>query len=146
MAIYTTTVRTPRPPIEAFAYMSDLRNFAEWDPGVRAATQVTGDGPGPEAEFDVTVDAAGRALTLRYRVTDYDEPHTVTVRGSSRLFTSIDRIDVTPDDDGSLVRYEAELNLNGPLRLFDFFLARSFDKIGDRANRGLIRVLDGVQA
>ena len=62
------------------------------------------------------------------------------------MFTSLDRIDVTPDGDGSLVRYDAELTLNGPLRVFDLFLKPAFGKIGDRANRGLIRALDGEQA
>lgn len=147
MAKYVTTVRTPRTPEEAFAYMADLRNFAEWDPGVRAAEQVQGDGAGPDATFDVVVEAAaGRSLTLRYETIEYDAPTTVTVKASSTMFTSLDRIDVTPDGDGSLVRYDAELTLNGPLGLFDRFLQGTFRKIGDRANRGLIRALDGEQA
>jgi len=47
MARYRTTVRTDRPPSDAFAFMADLRNFEHWDPGVRRATQVDGDGGGP---------------------------------------------------------------------------------------------------
>lgn len=146
MSRYTTTVRTPRTPDEAFAYMADLRNFEQWDPGVRSAVQVLGEGADPRAEYDVTVDAPGGGLTLRYRTIEFDAPRTVMVKASSRLFTSLDRIDVTPDGDGSLVRYDAELTLNGPLRLFDVFLKGPFRKIGDRANGGLIRALDGEQA
>ena len=37
-----TRVRSPWPPERAFAYMADLRNFAEWDPGVKASRQVEG--------------------------------------------------------------------------------------------------------
>ena len=147
MAKYVTTVRSPRSPEDAFSYMAELRNFAEWDPGVRAAEQIRGDGPGPDATYDVTVDAAaGSALTLRYETIEYDAPRSITVKASSRLFTSLDRIDVEPDGDGSLVRYDAELTLNGPLGLFDRFLGGTFRKIGDRANRGLIQALDGEQA
>jgi carbon monoxide dehydrogenase subunit G len=146
MAEYVTTVRTPRPPAEAFAYMSDLRNFEEWDPGVRSAVLVRGEGPGPDAEYDVTVDAPGGGLTLRYRAIEFDAPRTVTVKASSRLLTSLDRIDVTPDGDGALVRYDAALTLNGPLKVFDVFLKGAFRKIGDRANQGLLRALDGEQA
>lgn len=146
MAKYVTTVRTPLAPAAAFAYMADLRNFAEWDPGVRTAEQVVGDGGGPDAEFDVVVDAPGGGLELRYVTTDYDEPTSITVRAASRMFTSLDRIDVTPDGDGSLVRYDAELTLNVPLRVFDLLLTPVFRRIGDRANRGLIRALDGEQA
>lgn len=47
MARYITTVRTRRSVADAFAYMADLRNFAEWDPGVRKVVQVDGDGADP---------------------------------------------------------------------------------------------------
>ena len=66
MARYVTTVRSAKTPREAFAYMADLRNFAEWDPGVKAVRQVEGSGGGPDAVFDVTVVAPGPDLTLRY--------------------------------------------------------------------------------
>ncbi|MCH9721067.1 MAG: SRPBCC family protein, partial [Actinomycetia bacterium] len=52
MARYVTKVRTSRTPQEAFAYLADLRNFAEWDPGVKAVKQVEGSGGGPDAVFD----------------------------------------------------------------------------------------------
>lgn len=147
MARYTTTVRTPRSPEDAFAFMADLRNFVEWDPGVRAAEQVRGDGPGPDATFDVTVDAvAGRALTLRYETIEYDAPRSITVEAASRLLTSLDRIVVAPDGEGALVTYDAVLTLNGPLGIFDRLLQGSFREIGDRASRGLVRALDGAQA
>ena len=63
MARYVTTVRSAKTPREAFAYMADLRNFAEWDPGVKTVKQVEGSGGGKDAVFDVTV--AG-PLTTRY--------------------------------------------------------------------------------
>ena len=65
MARYSTTVRTPRSPDEAFAYMADLRNFALWDPGVTRVTQVHGgdgvhgEGGGPKSVFDVVVKSVG---------------------------------------------------------------------------------------
>ncbi len=44
MARYIVQVRTSMPPSEAFAYMADLTNFAEWGPGV---DRVEGDGNRP---------------------------------------------------------------------------------------------------
>ncbi len=143
MARYPTTVRTPRSPAEAFAYMADLRNFALWDPGVTNATQVTGDGGGPDAVFDVVVKSVGGGTTLQYVTTRYDEPTVVQVEARSKMLTSIDRIDVVPDGAGSLVTYDAELLLNGPLRVFDVGLKLVFNRIGDRAAAGLERALDG---
>ena len=145
MARYRTTVRTDRSPESAFAFMADLRNFEQWDPGVQRATQVTGDGGGPDASFDVVVDAPGKGLTLRYETTEYDEPRLVVVRAESKMFTSLDRVEIEPDGDGSLVTYDAELQLNGPLGVFDLFLRPVFDRIGGRADDGLQQALDGVK-
>jgi carbon monoxide dehydrogenase subunit G len=145
MATYVTTIATPRTSADAFDYMSDLRNFEAWDPGVRSVTQISGTGGGPDAEFDVVVDAPGGGLTLRYRTIEWDRPRSVTVKASSRMFTSLDRIVVEPNGDGSLVTYDATLTLNGPLKLLDPLLKPFFGRIGGRANRGLLRVLDGVQ-
>ena len=143
MARYRTTVRTAVPPADAFAFMADLRNFAEWDPGVQRVTQVAGDGGGADASFDVVVDAPGDGLTLHYRTTEYDEPRHVAVRAESRLLTSLDRIDVEPDGTGSLVTYDAELRLNGRLGIFELLLRPVFDRIAGRADEGLQRALDG---
>lgn len=147
MARYVTSVRTPLPPAEAFAYMADLRNFAEWDPGVRSVAQVEGHGGGPNAVFDVAVAVPGGTATLRYVTELYDATRRVRVEARSRLLTSIDTIDVAPDDaagSGSIVTYDADLRLNCVLRLADPLLRRAFGRIGDRAAAGLTAALDGA--
>ena len=143
MARYVVHVRTPKSAEGSFAYMADLSNFAEWDPGVTEVEQVTGDGAGPDAAFDVTVKGLRGTMTLRYETTSYDPPSTVVAKASSRLLTSLDRITVRAEEAGSIVTYDAELTLNGVLGLADPLLGRVFDKIGDRAAAGLIRALDG---
>ena len=141
MARYVTTVRSAKTPQEAFAYMADLGNFVEWDPGVKAVRQVEGSGGGPDAVFDVTVVAPGPDLTLRYVTEEYDAPQNLLVVARSIVFTSIDRITVEPDGTGSLVTYDADLRLNGVLRVGDLGLRLVFGQIGDRAAAGLRRVL-----
>lgn len=143
MARYSTTVRTSMPPSEAFAYMADLRNFERWDPGVTKVVQVSGEGGGPDATFDVDVKSVGGTTTLRYVTVRHEAPRTVQVEARSKLLTSIDRIDVVADGDDSLVTYDAELRLNGPLALFDPVMRLVFGRIGDRAAAGLERALSG---
>ncbi len=143
MARYITTVRTHRPGDEVFGYLADLRNFAEWDPGVRRVAQIEGDGTGPDAVFDVTVAGVGRDLTLRYVTVEYAPPRELLVLAESTLFTSEDRITVEADDAGTVVTYDADLRLNGVLRLADPVLRLVLGRIGDRAAAGLRRVLDG---
>ena len=144
MARYQTRVKTPLGAAEAFDYVADLTNFAEWDPGVRRSVQVAGEGSELGAAYDVTVAAVPRDLTLRYEVLEHDAPRTCLVRAHSTVFTSTDRITVEPDGDGSVVTYDAELVLNGPLGLFDPVLRLAFGRIGDRAAAGLRRALDGT--
>lgn len=143
MARYTTTVRTDRAPHDVFTYLADLRNFAEWDPGVRKVVQVEGDGGGAQSVFDVTV-AGPRDTTLRYRTLTFDVPTTLVVEAVSTFLRSLDTITVVANGDGSLVTYDAVLDLRGPLRLADPLLRLAFGRIGDRAAAGLRRVLDGV--
>ncbi len=111
MARYVTTMRTSKTPNEAFAYLADLRDFADWDPGVKAVRQVHGSGGGPGTVFDVTVAGIGRDLTLRYVTEEHDAPRNLLVVARSTVFTSIDRITVEPDGTGSVVTYDADLSL-----------------------------------
>ncbi|MEM7276363.1 MAG: SRPBCC family protein [Actinomycetota bacterium] len=144
MARYVVHVRSPLPPEEAFDFMADLRNFAEWDPGVIKATQVRGDGPGPDTAFDVVVNGVPKPLKLTYEVTSYERPTVVVAKAESSTLTSLDRITVAADDEaGSIVTYDAELTLNGVLGLFDPVLGLAFKRIGDKAAAGLITALDG---
>ena len=144
MARYTTHVRSPRPADEAFAYMADLTNFAEWDPGVTDARQTEGDGPGEGAAFDVTVKAVPRPLVLTYRITAWEPDRTFTAVAESSTLRSVDTITVAPHDDGCTVTYDAELTLRGVLALADPVLRLVFGRIGDRATAGLVEALDGA--
>ncbi len=141
MARYLVRIRSPKLPDETFAYMANLENFAEWDPGVARAEQVEGEGPGPGAAYDVTV--KGLRKPLRYRSTHFEPSSSIVALAESRFLTSLDTITIESDGEGSIVTYDAKLTLNGPLALADPILGLSFGRIGDRATAGLIRVLDG---
>lgn len=139
MARYVTTVRTEKTPDEVFAYMSDLRNFADWDPGVKKVAQVKGEAGGPDSEFDVTVSGT----TLRYVTEKYEPDTELLVVAKSSMLKSTDRVTVVADGATTLVTYDALLELNGVLRFADPLLGLAFGRIGDRAAAGLRRVLAG---
>ena len=141
MAKYKVSVESSKSVEEAFAYMADLRNFANWDPGVLTVTQVAGDGAGPESSFDVAVKSVGGGTVLRYETVEYDEPGNLLVEARNSKFTSIDRITVVAKGEGSIVTYSAELLLNGCLSPLNPLLGLVFNRIGDRAAAGLRRVL-----
>lgn len=143
MATYTVTVQTPMAPADAFAYMADLRNFAEWDPGVTGVVQTDGVGGAADAEFDVELDGPLGTYTLHYATVAYAPSSMVKVRAESKVLTSVDTVTIVAAGDGAAVTYEAELELWGPLRLFDPLLGLAFQRIGDRAAAGLVDALDG---
>lgn len=144
MAHYRTSIQSSKSAGEAFAYMSDLRNFDEWDPGTVSAEQVMGGEPGLGAEYDLSVKGLVGNLPFRYVTTEFDPLRRFVVKGTNRFFTSIDTITVEPDGSGSIVGYHAELLLNGPLSIFDKLLGKGFQGPGDKAAAGLERVLDGT--
>lgn len=139
MARYVTKVRTARSAADVFAFMADLRNLVEWDPGVRQATMVEGEAGTETAVVDVAVSGT----TLRYHTTSFDPPTSVVVRAESGSLLSIDRIDIEDEGQTRVVTYDADLQLKGPLKVLDPALRLAFRRIGDRAAAGLRRVLDG---
>jgi len=138
MARYVTTIPSSLTPQEAFAYMADLHNFADWDKGVIKVVQVEGSGGGLGTIFDVTVKGVGKSTsTLRYTTTEYEEFSNILVRGVNTLFTSVDRITVKETATGCDVIYDATLTANWIIAPMNIVLGRVFDKIGDTATRGL---------
>ena len=144
MAHYVARIRTDMPVEDVFAYMADVRNFEEWDPGVVRSVQVEGDGPGKGSAYDVTVPSFGRELTLRYTMTEYSPPGRMVVIGKSQLLTSIDVIEVSRVGDQTEFLYDATLRLKFPLSLGDPILNRVFRPIGDKAAGGMEKALSGT--
>ncbi len=140
MARYRMRLRTDRSAVDAFAYLADLRNFADWDPGVASSEQVAGSGPGLGAAYDV--DASGSVL--RYEVDVFDAPHRIRAHARNRWITSVDTISVAVDGRGSIVTYDADVRLNGILRIGDPIFGLVFRRIGDRARDGLAETLGGT--
>lgn len=143
MARYATTIRSNRPATAAFAYVADLSNLPHWDPGVKEARQVRGDGLGPEAAYEVVLSSAGNTR-LTYETTEFDGPNlSATLIATHSWFRSIDRISATGDANASELTYDATLELRGPFGLIDPLFSLVFNRIGDKASAGLENALSG---
>jgi hypothetical protein len=142
MAHYVTTVPSSKTPEEAFAYMSDIRNFAQWDKGIKKIDQVIGDGAGVGSGYDITVKGVGgKDSIFRYITLECDSPTNVLVKGKNWMFTSVDRVTITPTATGCDVTYDAVLTANLVVWPMNIWLGRIFDKVGAVATRGLKKVL-----
>jgi len=138
MARYRTSVGTPRPRAEVFAYLSDFSTTREWDPGVVEAERLD-DGPvGLGSRFRVVARFLGREAELTYVVVDIRPGELVTLRGENATVVSLDTMRFEDGwTGGTIVEYDADLALKGPLRVLDPLLALAFRRVGDRALAGL---------
>lgn len=122
--------------------MADLRNFSDWDRNIIKVEQINGDGPGANTIFDITVRGlGGRPSTLRYTTVEYDAPRNILVKGRNAIFTSVDRVTVTPTATGCDVVYDAVLTANWIVAPMNLVLGAIFNKVGQSATKGLRKVL-----
>lgn len=141
MARYITKIKTDLSVDEAFDFMADLRNFEDWDPGVSSSELVKGDAPGPGAAFAVTANGAD----LEYVLVEYDRPGRVVAEANTARLRSYDVIEVAADGDGSIVTYDATLELKGVFALGEPVMRAIFKRIGRQADAGLQAALDGTK-
>jgi NAD(P)-dependent dehydrogenase (short-subunit alcohol dehydrogenase family) len=142
MARFRGTVRSDRSVEEAFDYLADFANAAEWDPGTHAAERLD-EGPiGVGSAFRLLVAAGPRQVPFEYRITAYDRPHRVVLVAESATVRSEDTVTVVPAaGGGSLLTYDAELTLRGRLAPGDVLLRPFFDRLGAKGLAGLRRAL-----
>ncbi len=143
MAHYETSVTTTHSSTEAFAMMADMARFVEWDPGVQSASQTTGTVPGIGAAYRLVVNGVGPApaTPLTYVMEEFEDGKRFRAVAKAKFFASDDIVTVTPAGTGCIVKYEADLLLSGPFKLFDPLLGPVFNKIGDAAAKGLQKFL-----
>ena len=143
MARYHASLHTELPCEEAFTYLSDFSTTEEWDPGVLDAARLDTGQLEVGSKFRLTASFLGRAVPLTYEIVEFHPPLIVGFRAESATVISRDRITFEPAGQGTLIGYDADLALKGPLRLADPLLALAFKRVGDRALAGLSEKLRG---
>lgn len=145
MARYVTTIESPRPQADVFAYLSDFSTTREWDPGVADAERLDTGEITVGSRVRVVADFMGRKTPLVYEVTAIDAPSSITLRGENATVVSLDTMTFEPTaSGGTRVAYDADLTLKGPLGLADPLLKLVFNRIGDKAAGGLRKAVGGA--
>ncbi len=122
---------------EAFAYVADFANVAEWDPGVAESRRTTGGPLERGAEFELVALFRGSRVPLRYVVTVYEENHRVVLEGEGAKALATDTITFEDAGSGTRITYEADLRMKGLYRLVEPFLGGTFERMGNDALAGL---------
>jgi hypothetical protein len=152
VATYETTLIIPCVLDEAFAFVSDFRNAALWDPRTYAVEKATPGPIGVGTRFMLTggmltkhlvrrlhIPESVAGMPLPYDVVRFEPPHEFVLEGESPVFRYRDLLEFSPTDGGACteLRYSAELMLKGLMAVGEPFLRIMFRRIGDDATRDL---------
>lgn len=137
MARYVGTVPTDWGVARVFDYMADFSSVQEWDPGAVRASVLEGAPGSLGTKFEVMFKISGVTQRLVYETLEATRPEKIVLRAETATFISLDTITITRSGEGSLLTYDADVRLRGPLRLGDPLLAIGFNKVADKAAAGL---------
>ncbi|HKJ35313.1 MAG TPA: SRPBCC family protein [Solirubrobacterales bacterium] len=144
MAEYTTTVPTDWSPEQAFDYLAEFSNAADWDPSIEAGRSLSAEPLTVGARFEIELSMLGRTTMMTYETVEIDRPHRVVLRSETAVLISVDTLSFDPaPGGGTAVTYDADLTLKGPLKLLDPALALGFNRVADKARDGLRERLAG---
>lgn len=135
------TVRSILDASEAFEYLSAFEHTPEWDPGTPVVKKLS---EGPVAvghRYHAEAEFRGKRQTLIYEVVELADS-LIKLRGENKTVISVDTIDVAPSGSGSEVRYTAEFQLKGWLKLAEPFVKPSFHSLAAPAMDGMKKALD----
>ena len=137
MARFRATIPSTLSQEEAFAYLAAFEHAAEWDPTVREASRVNEGELRLGSRFRVVSTVADLDVALVYEITRLEPPRLVVLEASDASISARDSFSVEPDGDGSVVGYEATLELRGVRRLLEPATQAAFDRSGRAAETSL---------
>jgi dehydrogenase/reductase SDR family protein 12 len=132
---------------EAFAFASDFSNAERWDPGVKESRHEGAAAVGVGATYRLIVTFRKTSLPMTYRITEFDPPNRVVLRGQGSTVRAVDEIRFErAGRDRTRITYRADLRMRGLLVLVEPFLRGAFDRMGKRAAAGLRDALNQPSA
>lgn len=135
-------IQVARAPAEAFAYVADFSNAAEWDPGIPEARKLTDGSVREGTEFEVVALFRGKRQRFRYVVTTFEPEGRLALTGEGEKARSVDEITFEPTEAGTRIVYVATIRLKGIARVAEPLLAPTMNRMADDALAGLKSVLD----
>ncbi len=104
------SVEVPRPPEEAFSYVTDPSTFPEWQQGVLRG-HLKGSGAG--AKCTTVRKIGGREREVTTEITEYDPPRRWADRGVDGPIRALVAVAVEPLANGSRSRVTIDLDFTG---------------------------------
>jgi hypothetical protein len=140
VARFRATIPSTLSQEEAFAYLAAFEHAAEWDPTVREASRVSEGELRVGTRFRVVSTVADLDVALVFEITRLEPPRLVVLEAGDASISARDSFSVEPAGEGSVVGYEATLELRGVRRLLEPATQAAFARAG-RAAETTMRAL-----
>ena len=122
-------------------YLKDFGNSEQWDPGTQSCERV-GTGPVAEGSYWHNVSKMlGVTAELTYKLEELTDRKVVFV-GENKSSSSVDAIAVEAAGAGSVITYDAELEMYGPAKLLNPVMKRAFVKRAGDTEKKMTTVLN----
>lgn len=142
MPHYSDTVDSSLGQDELFDYMADFANAEHWDPGTKSAMRLDDGELGVGSRFELVVEFAGRETPFSYEITEYEPPDRVVVEADSAATHLTDTMTASRAEEGSVLTYDARLELKGWRKLTTPVVALLFRRLCEKGRAGLERELN----
>jgi hypothetical protein len=137
VASFRTSIDSSLSQEEAFAYMAAFEHASEWDPSVRESRRLDDGELSTGTRFRIVSHFAGRDVPLVFEIVRYEPPRLVVLEARDPSFSARDEIAVEPAGAGSVVSYDATLDVRGVRRLLEPAMQATFARSGRAAETGL---------
>lgn len=122
-------------------YLKDFGNAEQWDPGTQSCERVDS-GPVSEGAYWHNVSKIfGVTAKLTYKLAELTDRKLVFV-GENKSSTSIDTITVDASGAGSVITYEAQLEMHGAAKLLNPLMKLAFEKLAGETEKQMTTVLN----
>lgn len=142
MAILRERIETALPLDDAFAFVADFANSAQWDPGVASAERTDAGPLGVGASYRLGIRRGGRVAPMDYQVTAFEPLRRVVLAGRGSGVDAEDEIVFEATPTGTRIDYTADIRLRGVMRLATPFAGGALARIARDARDGMQRELD----
>lgn len=141
MATVSRKFNVSPPPRVVVDYLKDFANAEKWDPGTRSCERV-GTGPVAEGSYWHNVSKLfGVTAEHTFKLEELSD-HKVVFIGENKSSTAVDTITVEADGAGSVITYEAELEMYGAAKLLNPVMKRAFEKRAGDTEKQMTTVLN----
>ncbi|ANI37427.1 carbon monoxide dehydrogenase subunit G [Mycolicibacterium vaccae 95051] len=141
MPTVTRTFTVTAPPWVVVDYLKDFGHAEQWDPGTRSCQRID-TGPVIEGAFWHNVTKMlGVTAELTYKLEELTDRRVVFV-GENQSARTVDAITVDRGGDGSVVTFQADIEMHGSAKLLGPLVKIAFEKRVGGSEKQLATVLN----